>query len=251
MLPLTKGHYIARMAATPQDVDRALALRHLCFISNRGLVTPTTDVDAFDNASQHILVADIQSGTLVCTFRLMLFTTGADILTSYSAQTYDLTRLATYPGPMAELGRFCIHPDHSNPDILRVAWAALTCIVDTAGTQILFGCTSFEGADPAQHRDAMALLKAGNLAPEKWRPGAKSAQTYPFADALRAVQPDPKRGLITMPPLLRTYLAMGGWVSDHAVIDNELNTLHVFTGLEIAAIPPARARALRAIAAAT
>ena len=42
---------------------------------------------------------------------------------------------------------------------------------------------------------------------------------------------------------------MGGWVSDHAVIDARLNTLHVFTGLEIAAIPPARARALRAIAA--
>jgi putative hemolysin len=51
-----------------------------------------------------------------------------------------------------------------------------------------------------------------------------------------------------MPPLLRTYLLMGGCVSDHAVIDGDLNTLHVFTGLEIAAIPPARARALRAVA---
>jgi len=28
-----------------------------------------------------------------------------------------------------------------------------------------------------------------------------------------------------------------------------MNTLHVFTGLEIAAIPPARARLLRAVAA--
>ena len=35
-----------------------------------------------------------------------------------------------------------------------------------------------------------------------------------------------------MPPLLRAYLLMG-WVSDHAVIDNKLNTLHVFTGLEV------------------
>ena len=51
-----------------------------------------------------------------------------------------------------------------------------------------------------------------------------------------------------MPPLLRTYLGMGGWVSDHAVIDRAMNTLHVFTGVEVAAIPPARAKALRAIA---
>ena len=52
-----------------------------------------------------------------------------------------------------------------------------------------------------------------------------------------------------MPPLLRSYLAMGGWVSDHAVVDRDMNTLHVFTGLEVRAIPPARARALRLVAA--
>ena len=51
-----------------------------------------------------------------------------------------------------------------------------------------------------------------------------------------------------MPPLLRSYLTMGGWVSDHAVVDRDLNTLHVFTGLEIASIPAARAKALRASA---
>jgi hypothetical protein len=49
-----------------------------------------------------------------------------------------------------------------------------------------------------------------------------------------------------MPPLLRTYLMMGGWVSDHAVVDDHMNTLHVFTGVEIGAIPPVRKRLLRA-----
>ncbi|HHB81042.1 MAG TPA: ornithine-acyl-ACP acyltransferase, partial [Aliiroseovarius sp.] len=37
-------------------------------------------------------------------------------------------------------------------------------------------------------------------------------------------------------------------VSDHVVVDDALRTLHVFTGLEIAAVPRARARALRALA---
>jgi len=49
--------------------------------------------------------------------------------------------------------------------------------------------------------------------------------------------------------LLRSYLAMGGWVSDHAVIDAQMDTLHVLTAVEIATIPPARARILRMIAA--
>ena len=56
-----------------------------------------------------------------------------------------------------------------------------------------------------------------------------------------------KAAMEQLPALLKTYLSMGGWVSDHAVVDVQMNTLHVFTGLEIAAIPPARAKALRAI----
>jgi len=51
-----------------------------------------------------------------------------------------------------------------------------------------------------------------------------------------------------MPALLRTYMLMGGWVSDHAVIDHDMNTLHVFTAVEINKIPPARQRLLRAMA---
>jgi len=48
-----------------------------------------------------------------------------------------------------------------------------------------------------------------------------------------------------MPPLLRSYLVMGGWVSDHAVIDNDLNTLHVFTGVEVKRVPRKRVSLLR------
>ena len=59
---------------------------------------------------------------------------------------------------------------------------------------------------------------------------------------------DPRAAVQALPPLLRSYLRMGGWVSDHAVIDKALQTLHVFTGLEIGTIPPARKRLLRAVA---
>jgi hypothetical protein len=53
--------------------------------------------------------------------------------------------------------------------------------------------------------------------------------------------------MIQMPPLLRTYLLMGGWVSNHAVVDHQWNTMPVFTGVEIDAIPNTRKRLLRAV----
>jgi putative hemolysin len=59
---------------------------------------------------------------------------------------------------------------------------------------------------------------------------------------------DRRVSLGALPPLLRTYLGMGGWVSDHAVVDRDLDTLHVFTCVEVEKVPPARAASLRAVA---
>ena len=98
------------------------------------------------------------------------------------------------------------------------------------------------------------MLGARHLAPRRWLPRVKAPEVFRFARRRRLAAAgagpgfDPRRGLAAMPPLLRTYLMMGGWVSDHAVLDRKLDTMHVFTGVEIAAIPPARARALRALA---
>lgn len=133
-------------------------------------------------------------------------------------------------------------------DILRIAWGALTRAVDAGGVRLLMGCASFAGTDPARFREAFALLREGHLAPERWRPAVKAREVARFADWSTPQGWDRQRAALALPPLLRTYLAMGGRVSDHAVVDRDLQTMHVFTGLEIAAIPPARARALRLVA---
>ncbi|SNR58998.1 GNAT family N-acetyltransferase [Puniceibacterium sediminis] len=242
MITLRKGRYQSRIAATPEDVASAQALRHLAFHGVEG-----ADVDSFDAQCTHMLIEEIGAGRLVCCFRFLPLTCGADIGRSYSAQFYGLSALATYSGPMVEMGRFCIHPALNDPDVLRVAWGAMTAYVDDAGVELLFGCASFAGTDAREYLDAFAMLKARHLAPKRWLPRVKAPDVFRFAQGLRR-KPDAKKGLLRMPPLLRTYLMMGGWVSDHAVVDTQMNTLHVFTGIEINAIPPARKRLLRAVA---
>jgi len=113
---------------------------------------------------------------------------------------------------------------------------------------MLFGCSSFTGTEAAAYLDAFALLKERHIAPRRWLPRVKAPAVFRFARMLKLRKPDLRAAMQAMPPLLRSYLAMGGWVSDHAVVDRDLNTMHVFTGLEIRAIPPARKRLLRAVA---
>ncbi|MFU8864514.1 MAG: GNAT family N-acetyltransferase [Rhodobacterales bacterium] len=249
---ITKGRYRVRLAETPADIRAAQRLRHLAFHpdethSEAHPHSEALDHDRFDALCQHVLIEDRTDAQLVCCFRGLELESGAEIGSSYSAQFYDLDALTAFCGRMMEIGRFCIHPDRSDdPDILRLAWASLARHVESRSIKMMFGCSSFQGTDQAQYLDTFALLKSKHLAPPEWRPRIKAQQVFRFGARLRRM-PDRRKALQAMPPLLRTYLMMGGWVSDHAVIDAEMDTLHVFTGVEISAIPAARRNLLLAV----
>ncbi len=238
----SQARYRARYAETSEDLFSAQRLRYRAFRGGEG-----RDCDAFDDMCEHVLIERVSDGTLVACFRLLPLPDPKDIGSSYSAQFYELSALEQFDGLSVEMGRFCVDPGLRDPDILRVAWVAMTRFVDDNDVDLLFGCSSFSGCEAAAYYDAFAMLRDKHLAPKRWLPKVKAPDVFRFARRLRR-KPDPKRAMLTMPPLLRGYLAMGGWVSDHAVIDRDLGTLHVFTGLEIKAIPTARARLLRGAA---
>jgi len=241
---MTQGaRYVARHAAGAGDVRRAQALRAEGFGRAGGM-----DRDAFDDICTHVLVEEAANGRLVCCFRVMILTGGRDIARSYAAQFYDLSKLAGFDGRMAEVGRFCIAPDLHDPDILRVAWAALTRLVDAKHIEMLFGCSSFRGVHVEAYLDAFAMLRARHLAPDKWGPGVKAPRVYRFAQSLTRHRPDPREAMRHMPPLLRTYLAMGRLGQRSRVIDPDLDTLHVFTGVEVARSPTGASGPWRALA---
>jgi L-ornithine Nalpha-acyltransferase len=249
MLALRHGRYTARLAVNPDDHAAAQMLRYQCFIASNGLTGPShgRDTDDFDAACLHMLVEEQGTGALACTYRLLPLKGGRDIHLSYAAQFYDLKGLSQFEYPMMELGRFCTAPDRApDADLLRMAWGAMARAVDDAGVRMLFGCASFAGADPSRHDAALHALGRHHLGPVALRPGRRADEVVDFVASAKDY--DPRLALAQTPRLLRTYLMMGGWVGDHAVLDRSLDTLHVFTALDIAAIPPARARALRAVA---
>lgn len=229
-----KGRYGVRWAADGGDLAACQALRHRAFFGLEGC-----DRDAFDPLCEHLMIAGDQG--LVATCRVHIFAAGSDPSASYTSQSYDLSRFSTLGAPLMEVGRFCM--DVQDADVLRLAWGALAQVVDAAGVGLIFGCTSFAGVSPVPYAAGFSLLARRYRAPSALRPGVVAAEAVPLDTGVSHVG-----GAAQLPPLLRSYLGMGGWVSDHAVVDREMNTLHVLTGVEVAAIPVARARALRAVA---
>ena len=258
------GQYRARPATLAEDLRRAQALRWLCFRRRGWACAPDdaaasgpcqSDTDRFDALCDHVLIENLRTGALAGCFRVRHLRTGAEIRECYSAQFYGLDRLAQYPAPSVELGRFCLHPGQHDPRVLRLAWAFLTDLVEAAGAALVFGCTSFSGEDAAACARALGPSLASHLAPPRWRPEVRAPHVIRLLEGTglpgsRSPErgADHQPGIAGLPPLLRSYLGLGAWISDHAVIDDDLGTVHVFTALETAAIPARRLASLRALA---
>tara|TARA_Y100001954_G_scaffold109649_1_gene119074 strand:- start:1283 stop:2086 length:804 start_codon:yes stop_codon:yes gene_type:complete len=238
------GRYCARFALSKDDLLAAQELRYRCFnLSNdKGL-----DVDEFDPICRHVLVENLENGKLICCYRIMRFPDGKDITRSYSSRFYDLGSIENFPKPMIEVGRFCIDPVTTDHEVVLAAWAALTQLVDENGIEFLFGCSSFEGIDKEKYLHCFAFLREKHIAPEHWLPRVKAAQVISYSKA-NCCKVNKKKALLNMPPLLKSYLSMGAWVSDHAVIDYSMKTLHLFTGVEVSKIPSRRKQFLRNLA---
>lgn len=239
MEPIRKGKLIARLARGQGDMDRVMDFRRAAFPR-----AAAVEEDDQDGLSAHVMVEG-EAG-LVGYFRVMLFGWGAGLEQGYAARFYDVGPLAGYARPIAEMGRFCVAPGGVHPDVLRLAWGAMTRIVDEGQAGLLVGCSSFRGAGWERHRAGLSLLADEFVGPREHLPGQKAAEVVD----LRLAGPvtDRRAALAGLPPLLRTYLGMGGWVSDHAVVDRDLDTLHVFTCVEVDRVPAARAARLRAVA---
>lgn len=225
-----------------EDMASVQRLRAVRFRGARAI----SDMDQFDPVCLHLLIRKSSEKAVLAAARLRLLVGKEGLSQSYTAQFYDLTELGRSGRRCMEIGRICIDADHlQDPDILRALLAGLTRIALEARTDMLMGCASFRGADPARHAGALAYLAANHIGPAHLRPAQGPGQTLalPLADEQMA-----DAGQRQVPALLRLYLGLGGWVSDHAVIDPDLDTLHVFAAVETAAIPPKRLRALHLLA---
>ncbi|CTQ50303.1 GNAT family N-acyltransferase [Jannaschia donghaensis] len=215
-MEFTVGRWRARLVSRAA-ADAAMKLRSRVFRNG------ADDADAFDQDAHHLLIEDENS--VVACARLTVQQSD-DIAHGYTARHYDLAAFAASFPRALEVGRVCIDPACGNADVPRLLLAVTARVVTAENVSVLYGCSSFPRAGTG-----MARL-AGHIAPALWRPRPRTA-TVP----LRQV-PGP------LPPLLRSFLALGAGVSDHAVVDTDLGTLHVFTALPIAAIRPGRARLL-------
>jgi putative hemolysin len=233
---LRAGNLGVRIAATEAELDASQALRYRVFFEELGATAPPglravrRDRDMFDPFADHLIVVDHAIGPgpegVVGTYRLILEDAAARAGRFYSASEYDISRLISFPGRKLELGRSCVDAGYRGRAAMQLLWRGIAAYIFVHHVDVMFGCASLPGTDPDAIAMELTYLYHNHLAPPALRPRALPGRMV----NMRRLPPDsfdPRRAMSLLPPLIKGYLRLGGYIGDGAVIDHDFNTTDV------------------------
>jgi putative hemolysin len=240
------GSLEVRLAESAAEVDAAQALRYRVFYEEMGakplpeMAARKRDFDKLDDYCDHLLVLDHklpQGEQVVGTYRLIRREAAAQNGSFYSACEYDITPFLNYQGEILELGRSCIDPNYRTGRVMQILWSGLAAYIFRYDVTLMFGCASLPGTDIDKHAHVLSYLYYHHLAPPALR--AKALPDV-YVDMKRVpreafdpnatfsnMKMDPRSGGNAIPPLLKGYLRVGGFVGDGAYVDHQFNTTDV------------------------
>ena len=230
------GNLRIRLAEDAGEIRAAQALRYRVFYENMAakptaeMAAARRDFDSFDDFCDHLLVFDAERGdgpgAVVGTYRVMRREGAARRGQFYSSDEYDIGQLISYPGEILELGRSCVDPTYRSGATMQLLWRGIAEYVFYHDISIMFGCASLPGTDPEELRMPLAYLYHHHLAPPALRARALP-ERYVAMDLLPREQVDVRQARQDLPPLIKGYLRLGGFVGDGAVVDPEFGTTDV------------------------
>jgi putative hemolysin len=233
---LRAGNLGLRIARTPEELDAAQALRYRVFYEELGAQPDAAaaalgrDRDPYDAVADHLLVVDHDLGdgpdAVVGTYRLIRREAAETIGRFYSADEYDITLIDRFPGRVLELGRSCVDATYRGRAAMQLLWRGIAAYVFTHNIDLMFGCASLPGTDVDALSAELTYLHANHLAPPDIR---MRALPHRYVDMQR-MDPgeiDARQVLVGLPPLIKGYLRLGGFVGEGAVVDHQFNTTDV------------------------
>ena len=233
---LRAGPLGVRLAADAAEIDAGQALRFRVFYGEMGAsADPATaalgrDRDEFDPIADHLLVIDHARGegpeAVVGTYRLIRQDAAARIGHFYSASEYDISAIERFSGQVMELGRSCVDAGYRNRAVMQLLWRGIAAYVFHHRIDLMFGCASLPGTDPDALAVELTYLHEHHLAPPELCPRALPDR-YVEMRRLPPGAVDRRQALGLLPPLIKGYLRLGGFVGDGAVIDRQFNTTDV------------------------
>ncbi len=233
---LRAGNLAIRLARTRADLDAVQALRYRVFYDEMTarpspeMSARRRDFDRFDDVCDHLVVSDLSRGpaleAVVGTYRLLRGQVGRQYGSFYTADEYEIDCLTRYPEEILELGRSCVDSEYRTLPTMQLLWRGIAAYAFHYEIGLMFGCASLPGTDPGRLAVPLSYLYHFHLAPPAIRPRAVASRWVDM-DLLAPANVNPREAVLALPPLIKGYLRLGGFVGDGAVVDRQFNTTDV------------------------
>ena len=247
------GSLEVRMAETEAEVEAAQRLRYRVFYEEMAAIpTPQMrelkrDFDKYDPFCDHMLVIDRSlhdedgQPLVVGTYRMIREAYLDKIGGFYTAGEFDISpMLAAWPRETRylELGRSCIAAEYrGRVTTMQLLWRGLMTYVARFSSEMMFGCASFEGTDPASLALPLSYLHHNYAMPQHLRVRARP-ELYVEMNLMPKEAIDVKEALRALPTIIKGYLRAGCRIGEGAVIDPQFGTTDVFIYLPVRDMDP-------------
>ncbi len=254
-----RGDLEVRLARSPHEIDAAQAIRYRVFYEEMS-ATPDAetrarkrDFDRFDDICDHLLVLDHalvpgEDGELpledpeslkkvVGCYRLLRQEVAERHGGFYTASEYDIAPLLARHADLnfLELGRSCVLKPYRTKPTVELLWHGIMHYVTAHNLDVMFGCASFEGTDPAALAAPLSYLHHFHAAPDDWRVRALP-ECYEEMNRIAREDVDPREALRALPPMIKGYLRAGCYIGEGAVVDKQFGTTDVLILFPVAQI---------------
>ncbi len=109
---------------------------------------------------------------------------------------------------------------------MQLLWRGIAAYIFAHNIDLMFGCASLPGTDVDALAAELTYLHAHHLAPPDIRMKALPSR-YVDMQRMDPAEIDARQVLVSLPPLIKGYLRLGGFVGDGAVVDTQFNTTDV------------------------
>jgi putative hemolysin len=258
----TAGALEVRLAETEGEVEAAQRLRYRVFyeemtaIPSPAMREQRRDFDQFDQFCDHMLVVDRErhdedgQPAVVGTYRLLRNGDAARAGGFYTGGEYDIgPMLAEWRGRnLLELGRSCILDEYrGKPSTMQLLWRGVMVYSWRFSIDLMFGCASLHGTDPAVLALPLSYLHHYHRMPDGMRVRARP-ELYVEMNRMPKEAIEPKAALHALPPMIKGYLRAGTSIGEGAVIDRQFDTTDVLIYLPLAKMDARyRSRFLRSV----
>lgn len=252
----TRNELCVRLTRDDREIAITQQLRFSVFYEelkanpDAASVQSRRDADRFDDFCDHLIVIrrtplieggryNVDDGEMVGTYRLLRQSVAEQNGGFYTQGEFDIAPLlAAKPAlKFLELGRSCVLKQYRTKPVVELLWQGIWNYVRRHRLDVMLGCASLEGSDPAAHTQTLDFLARNCAAPPEWSVRALPGR-YVEMKSNSAAALDAKTALKALPPLIKGYLRLGCYIGEGAVIDRQFNTTDVLIILPVSNIDP-------------